>query len=464
MESFVLDIAEDLTFVKLQLKKYKGLTLDDVLKALTKEGVTVGIDKEKIEMLINSRNPLWHTIAEAKPPIEPIDDKISFQINLDNRAVEVDGRVNYREKRYLKNISKMEKILKFTPGGDGVNGKFVDGSPYPFKNSREIIKLTSVINKENIGFKKLSNGEFLCYSLIDGAYYIENGKLFVTDSFTLNHDLDYRTGNLSADSCSIVVNGDLKAGFSITTGKDLIIKGALLNGSIECFRLKANEIKAGDNPIHSNWIVAEYLSSRRYIYSEKIEIETIHGSELGSYTINSKLISHGKYFCKDSLIADQIGSVNGGTTTIVLGLDKTLFDRLIEQRRDLAKLRRKGRAFRVEVAKCSNEITELRNRHRKGEIDHNSYYPKFDYLDNELTLLKSDLTKLESKEDKVKERIEKLEARSRTNFESYIEVKKLYPGTIIRFGYNKPMVIYKEYENIKIVYSEESGMRFIKLD
>ncbi|PID27077.1 MAG: hypothetical protein CR982_07130 [Candidatus Cloacimonadota bacterium] len=464
MESFIIEISEDLTTARVQLKRFKDLSSEDVMRALYKEGVIFGIDEKKIKTLIESKNPLWNEIARATSPIEPIDDKLIFLVDLDSRAVEKKGRVDFRNRRYLKTISKTEEILKFIPGVDGVEGKLIDGSTYPFKKRRSIIKLKNFIDKNNIGFKKLSSGEFICYSLIDGEYFVDKGKLFVVKDFILKHDLDFRTGSLTAVNSSITIKGDIKSGFSVSTKRDINVSGNILNGGINCCFIKAKEIMMGDKPIHAKTIVANYLSSRKNIYCEDVQIKTIHGSYLGSCSIKADTISFGKYFCKESLVSKQIGSPNGGSTYIVLGFDKILFDILEDKRKNFSKVRRKGRGMRIEVAKCSNEISYLRSRHKRGEVEDNRYYSYLNYLESELRLLKGDLSVVESNEKDLKIEIEKLEYKLRLNYAAYIEVEKLYPGTIIRFGYNKPFVTYKEYNNVRIVYSEKERVKFLKLN
>jgi len=95
---------------------------------------------------------------------------------------------------------------------DGVDGVNVFGKTIDFKKGRNV----DFNNGKNT---YISQGGLQLKANTDGCVEISNGKVYVNDVYVVN-DVDNETGNIDFVG-DVVINGDVKAGFSVKSRETL---------------------------------------------------------------------------------------------------------------------------------------------------------------------------------------------------------------------------------------------------
>ncbi|MBN1971361.1 MAG: DUF342 domain-containing protein [Candidatus Delongbacteria bacterium] len=449
---FILDISDDYQNVSMHVSDFKNLEPDHIYRALENESIVFGIKNDVISKIFDTKSKGKLVIASWKPMIESKDDDLKIFINIDNRPVEEKGKINYRNRNFLKSIRRGERILTFKNGFDGEEGILVNGTivkPKP----RHVIKLSEIIENKNIIISKDGNGAFTFLSSIDGSYYLSKGKILITDNFVLEGDLDFNTGNLYCIFTDIYIKGNIHSGFSVKSDKDLKIDGNLENAIIKTKNLVVKgTISAGESDVDiEEKIECEMVSGRKNIVCKDMKASTILGSRIGSINFTAEKLSGGKTFIHNTGKIDFLGAA-GIVTIVVLGLNQRYFDEAAQMRHELAEQRKKLRFYRQEKVKVSNDLVLLKNRYRKKEINDDYYYGQLVHLEGEEKFLVEDIFKVSEKESFFRNELKRIEPLLKVNFNSILYSRKITPGTSIRFGYDKPFWCYREYNNVKISY------------
>jgi len=186
---------------------FKKYTKDDILKALENKGIIHGILYENIDEAIKGNKKVL--IAKGTAPESPVDDKIEyyFPITQERKVSEVEGKVDYLDNGSIFFVKEGALLAKVIEGKDGTPGKDVFG------------KLIPGIRKRRERLKKGPNCEYTednlgVISKISGMPCLKNGTIAVFDTYNLNSDVDYKTGNIVFDG-NVLINGNVKEGMKV---------------------------------------------------------------------------------------------------------------------------------------------------------------------------------------------------------------------------------------------------------
>jgi uncharacterized protein (DUF342 family) len=202
-------------------------TMELVKSELVKSNVFFGIDERKIEMLLSrvnrDREPvLGAVVANGVPAVDGIDARIDYNFRLpDEICVKENeaGRVDYKAIREIPNVRKDDLLAVVTPpvppkSGCGVDGRKLNGKP-----GRPSLMLPG----RGVRYNK-EEGRF--YAEIDGYATLVGKRIQVIPLYTVPCDVDYSTGNIDFVG-TVVVNGNISAGFSVRAEGDVIVQGVI---------------------------------------------------------------------------------------------------------------------------------------------------------------------------------------------------------------------------------------------
>ena len=324
----IADVSRDRMKVVIKYDSKNGTRLptkDMVMEVLADKGVVYGIDEEAIERGITSMAPF--IAANGLPPVDGenayIDRK--FDLGVKGRPVidEYD-RVDYKNLNLFVLVKANDTLAIRIPQTKGTPGKNVYGDTVAAKNGRPIPmpegKNTKVV------------GEHQLIAAINGQIVDTGSKISIDPRLILKSGVGVGTGDINFDG-SVLVNGDVKQGFSVKATGDIEIKGSV-NGAEVIGRnviisggvtgAKRGKVKA-EQDVRAAFAENAVIESGRDIFiadvalhstlraGQKIVVEGKHGQITGGLTIAGEEVQ-----------AKIIGNQAYVITRISVGVDPNL--------------------------------------------------------------------------------------------------------------------------------------------
>lgn len=311
-------------------------TMETIQIGLQNRGINGELIEENLKnILVDPGNP--YMVCKGKPSKSGTDAILEDLIGLDDElmgkpAISKNGRAHLKELDLIRNVQKGQTIMKKTPPTDGEPGQSVLGELLPYKDG------------EDVPFPKVPNTEVAengleLVSTVDGCAYLDHGRIVVVPALIIRGNVDYSTGNLSAN-VSITVNGDVLSGFTVESTQDVIVKG-----TVEASRITAQgniflpggvQGKGGAEIQAGNHIEAKFLNAATVRANETI---TVHGSIIHSDLKAKRIMAQGEgaeiiggvLNAAEDVCADFLGSEIGVKTDIRLGYDIKEYEKAIEQ-------------------------------------------------------------------------------------------------------------------------------------
>ena len=107
------------------------ISVEEIMEALSLASVTYGIDEAIVDDSVSQMDyekPI--EVAQGEPPVKGTDSKFEYSFQTENRFQPQegkDGRIDYRDMKYIQNINEGGVLARKTPPTDGVNGTGVNG-------------------------------------------------------------------------------------------------------------------------------------------------------------------------------------------------------------------------------------------------------------------------------------------------------------------------------------------------
>jgi hypothetical protein len=287
-------------YIRIELLDQKAeVDYEDILSYLAEQNIVYGIREEEIKCYCGRKEYSKELIAAVgKEPINGIDARIvyGFDTSKEKKLKEnADGTIDFRNLDNVINVTKGTVLCHIIPAQDGENGIDVYGETVPYKRGNN-----ASFNYGNNTY--ISNDGLFLFAGIDGCAEFKNDKVFVENIYRVNH-VDNTTGNIDFIG-SVVINGDVKEGFSVNAKGDIKIRGM-----VEGAYIKSDSdvvISKGMNGMGKGSIYAKGNITSKYIENASIESEK---SVFAEALINSNVVAG------DSIILRGTSSaIIGGTS------------------------------------------------------------------------------------------------------------------------------------------------------
>jgi hypothetical protein len=207
-----------------------------------------------------------------------------------------DGRVDYRAGHKIDNVTKGMVIARKIPVVKGIAGKTVTGKETPPQDGKDIELIPNkgvIVSPEN-PFEYIAD--------TDGQVIVKDQKISVMALYEIAGDVNFSTGNIDFIG-TVVVKGDVKDGFKIHAGEDIIISGV-----VEGAELTAGgkiTVVGGVSGNDKAKIVCKGDASIKYVRNAIVEVG-------GNLSIG-QAIMHSKVTCDGKVaVAGQRGVIVGG--------------------------------------------------------------------------------------------------------------------------------------------------------
>lgn len=439
------------------LDKSSEVDCKDIFDYLSEHGIVYGIRTEEIKNYCKEKEYSKELIAaHGKEPVNGIDAYVAydFDISKEKKFKESeDGTIDFRNLNNVINVSKDTVLCHIIPAEDGKNGTDVYGYPITCKKGRNAsfnYGINTYISSD--GLKLLAS--------TDGCVEYKNERVSVESVYKVNN-VDNATGNIDFIG-NVIINGDVKAGFSVNAKGDIKIKGMVEGAFITADGDVV--ISKGMNGMGKGSIVAKGNITSKYIENAMIVSEK---SVYAEVLINSEVIAKESILLRGStaaiiggtsqaenvIYAKTIGNKANPETNLIINLTKYQ-----EEQKQIALNIQANKQIQINLNKKNEELKELED---KIELIANSS------LDNEnknnvqkqLMLLKF---KINSEISDIKKQFLEITPTDRIEDHKIICKDIMYPNTRITIGWMK----YRVRQDISYVklYNDGNDISVIPLN
>jgi uncharacterized protein (DUF342 family) len=248
-EQVFVEISDDemsakLTVVPPQSERDHFTNIDDVRNVLKRRNVIYGVDESRVAELSAKLSQL-ETSQNINEPIEmdialgtPITNGEDARIEYLYKKIEVeaqapvpeeteDGRIDYRAVHKIDNIAKGTLLARKIPPTKGMSGMTVTGKTLPAVDGKDI----DVTMGKGVVVSPENKDEWV--SDTDGQVIIKENKISVLALYEIPGDVNLSTGNIDFIG-TVIVRGDVKDGFKVYAGEDLVINGVVEGAELKC--------------------------------------------------------------------------------------------------------------------------------------------------------------------------------------------------------------------------------------
>lgn len=334
------------------------ISCDEILEYLKEQEITYGILENNISEFCKNKEYSKELIAASgKEPVNGKDAEIIYNFDISNEkkfAESDDGTIDFRNLNNVTNVKKDTVLCYIIPPSEGEDGIDVYGNPVSYKKGRNI--------SFNYGKNTyISEDGMQLLASTDGCVEFKNDKVYVEDVYRVNN-VDNSTGNINFIG-SVIINGDVKEGFSVAAAGDIKIRGMVEGAYIKCDGdvviskgmngMGKGTIYAKGN-ITSKYIENAAIESEKNIYAEALINSDVKAGD--SIIIKGQVSSiiGGTTAAKNRIYAKTIGNKTNPETNIIIDLTD-----YIEEQKKIGEKIRLNRHLKEELSEKTNKIREI---------------------------------------------------------------------------------------------------------
>ncbi|MBK8946826.1 MAG: DUF342 domain-containing protein [Ignavibacteriae bacterium] len=323
-------------------------SLEDIVNKIISLNVTSEINKnllsEKLEFVKNDKHILKDIcVSEGKFPVNGIDGK------LENCTANKEKLQNLNCDEFHKTnpiISvKAEELIAIihqpTNGENGINVFGKNVNPIPGKEVK--IKLGS-----NTKFSDENPNHII--SKLDGFLELKEESISITDTFMVNGDIDFKSGNIISKG-ALKVKGNVNNDFTLNLSKDIEVDGYVGDAILESgkniivhggFLGKGKGILKADGDIEVKFVENQKVFSRGSVtvYKELLNAQVFAKSKI-TCKGNKAVIVGGQTIAGDAIDIYTLGNSSESETIVEVGFDYLKRNSIIDNKACQAELRKK---------------------------------------------------------------------------------------------------------------------------
>ena len=393
------------------------ISATDLTAFLQDKGVVYGILQSEVERIFTeSIFGQEVLVAKGKKVEHGKDGKVTYFFPTEvMAAADEQGNIDYKELNVVHNVNAGDKLAEMIPPQKGNEGYTVYGNTIQPKNG----KIPNLPMGKNT--RQDPNDSNALISTIEGCVKFSHNIVTVEEVFVVVKHVDYSTGNIQFIG-SVVVQGDVKSGFKISSSRDVQINGIVEDASIEC----------GGNVLLKNGFIGKghgRIIARGEVIAKHCENQTIIADgdvTIIDYAMNCTIKTRGHLFVKEKtgLIVGQESYAVKGIEAKTVGSDSFTYTKLFAG------------------------VDEVLNAYLEINIAQIEHIDKTIVKYNRRKLVKKELTETvkrlyaqllhlkKEKEDKRKlllEELDNLDSREEEFKAAYIKISDtVYPGTTLK--------------------------------
>lgn len=286
-------------------------------------------------------------VALGVPPTPGDDGRLEMLI--DERVhlhVDAKGRVDWHDHGRIEDVAGSTALARILPPTSGVHGVDVRGAFLEAKPGRPLDPARVMGDGARLS---VSHPDLIESASAGHFYRDRQHRLCVQTRLVVEGDVDFRHGNIDT-RLSVLVKGDVKAGFSIKSAGNIEVMGVIEDARISA---QGSLVVRGGILPGSNRVKAHGDIDARYVSNREVKCHTLRvGGSLrwsrvmATGDVIAKEILAGEVLCAGSVTVDQIGNADGLATRIQVGtnpFDERMFIAAKEEHDRLTEAVRSGK-------------------------------------------------------------------------------------------------------------------------
>jgi uncharacterized protein (DUF342 family) len=403
------------------------LSAETYMSFLRNNRVQYGVKEDFLRAFAD--RPLYNEpvlAAEGTKPVDGRDAYVRYNFNTDQTKVSLrengSGRIDFKELNIIQNVVENQPLAKKMPGEPGTAGRTVTGKMLPAKSGKDIVMPLG--KNVHLG----DDGETIIAD-INGQVVEVGGKINVEPVYTVNGDVNLKTGNIIFLG-TVIITGNVEAGFSVKAAGNIEV-----NGTVEKAELDAE----GDIIVHQG-ITGKangLIRAGRSIWARFIENALIQAGNMvvvSDGIINSQVDAFNRIICSgkrahivggrlrasEEINAKILGSPTSGTETICeVGFDP-------KSKEELNRLAEKKEVLKKELEDIQRNLQTLINIKKQRKSLPEDKEANMQELMERRQILMEDMKKTLETIEQVQQFLEGLKIRGRVSASS-----RVYPGVRI---------------------------------
>ncbi|MCL2478639.1 MAG: FapA family protein [Treponema sp.] len=299
------------------------ISVETLLSHLRNNRVVHGVNEEFLRDFTD--RPIYNekvTVAEGTKPVNGRDSYIQYNFETDQSRLKLregsNGRIDFKDLNIIQNVVQNQNLAKKIPPEEGAMGRTVTGKVIPAKNGKNIsIPLGKNVHTGDDGVTIIAD--------INGQVVLSGGKINVEPIYTVNGDVNLKTGNIIFLG-TVIINGNVEDGFSVKAAGNIEV-----NGTVEKAELDAE----GDIIVHQGITGKNSgtIKSGRSIWARFIENSIVDSGNMvvvSDGIINSQVNAYKCIICQgkrahivggrlrasEEINAKILGNPTSGTDTV----------------------------------------------------------------------------------------------------------------------------------------------------
>ncbi|MBI4612869.1 MAG: DUF342 domain-containing protein [Planctomycetes bacterium] len=275
-----------------------------VERLLTNAGVVYGVDWQGVDRLLEEAKTLPapvrdRVIAWGKQARPGADGRLDFKVDVEKRVGtrRADGSIDFYEQGTIKNVEQGEILLEIVPPTPGEPGVSVRGKEIPAPTGKEV-RLQAADNVE------ISPDGRIFRARKSGMLMVTSTHVGVFDSYVVNGNVDFSTGNIRFEHGSVTISGSVQSTFKVAAKSHVFVRDTVNDAVVTCrgdIEVGRGVVQAGKGYLRAGGSIRCLFAHNARLWAEQDII--IHQS-----AVNCQLVAGGKVTC-----AAGKGRIIGGT-------------------------------------------------------------------------------------------------------------------------------------------------------
>jgi uncharacterized protein (DUF342 family) len=305
------------------------MSAETILSFLRNNRVVYGVNEEFVrDFADRPRYKEMVTVAEGAKPLNGRDAYIQFNFEVDQSKVRLKesstGKVDFKDLNIIQNVVEGQPLARKVPAERGTAGKTVTGKVLPAKNGKDIpMPLGKNVHA--------ADDQFTIMADMNGQVVVVGGKINVEPVYTVQGDVNLRTGNIIFLG-TVIITGNVEDGFSVKAAGNIEVHGTVGKAELDA---------EGDIIVHQGVAgkSAGFIRAGKSIWARFIENAKVEAGALvvvSDGIINSQVDANKRIICQgkrahivgghlrasEEINAKILGSPVSGTETILeVGFD-----------------------------------------------------------------------------------------------------------------------------------------------
>jgi len=260
-------------------------------------------DVEQAPVLENCTSTSLFTFLLKKgiSPVKGIDAMVDWKFTLDDVNDQKDEKViDYKELNPYKKIEAGTLIAVKSKFVLGREGEDINGEKIKVKLGTDI----KIKTDKNITSQE-KDGKIYYKAGIGGIYFRCHNSISIENALVVRGDVDLNSGNISQKG-SVIIEGDVKSGFSVKCENNLVIRGSIENGgNVSC----SGDVIVMRGVVGENTIL-NVRGSCQLGFVADAEVICVGKLEIEKYAYNARL------YCRDLIEIHGVSVKNGKSALI----------------------------------------------------------------------------------------------------------------------------------------------------